>query len=203
MNLETLCQQNRSADINKQTFPTKRQKIWKICNFFRFFKVKPHNVNFCVCSFKWGKLRTNFLTKTKSQTCLIFHKQSPEHPVVSPVSGQVFEKRLIEKYIQENGVDPSNQQPLTVEDLIELKVSQVIFGYKSQNKLTESDGFQICHLCDNFVSSEWLSLNRVNFICVQFCQRMPLVKSFNYYQIQLVDVGGITNSPDIKRFLKV
>lgn len=61
--------------------------------------------------------------------------------MVSPVSGQVFEKRLIEKYIQENGVDPLNQQPLSVEDLIELKVSQVIFGYKSQNDLTESDRF--------------------------------------------------------------
>ena len=54
--------------------------------------------------------------------------------MVSPVSGQVFEKRLIEKYIQENGVDPLNQQPLSVEDLIELKVSQVIFGYKSLPK---------------------------------------------------------------------
>ena len=61
--------------------------------------------------------------------------------MVSPVSGQVFEKRLIEKYIQENGVDPLNQQPLSVEDLIELKVSQVIFGYKSQNEFTESDRF--------------------------------------------------------------
>ena len=61
--------------------------------------------------------------------------------MVSPVSGQVFEKRLIEKYIQENGVDPLNQQPLSVEELIELKVSQVIFGYKSLNELTESDRF--------------------------------------------------------------
>lgn len=61
--------------------------------------------------------------------------------MVSPVSGQVFEKRLIEKYIQENGVDPLNQQPLSVEDLIELKVSQVIFGLKSQNEPTESDRF--------------------------------------------------------------
>ena len=61
--------------------------------------------------------------------------------MVSPVSGQVFEKRLIEKYIQENGVDPLNQQPLSVEELIELKVSQVIFGLKSQNEPTESDRF--------------------------------------------------------------
>ena len=59
--------------------------------------------------------------------------------MVSPVSGQVFEKRLIEKYIQENGVDPLNQQPLSVEELIELKVSPVIFGYKSQNEPTGSE----------------------------------------------------------------
>jgi len=32
----------------------------------------------------------------------------PEHPCVSPVSNQVFERRLIEKYIAENGADPIN-----------------------------------------------------------------------------------------------
>ena len=46
--------------------------------------------------------------------------------MVSPISGQVFEKRLIEKYIQENGVDPLNQQPLNAEDLIELKASPLV-----------------------------------------------------------------------------
>ena len=52
--------------------------------------------------------------------------ESPEHPVVSPASGQVFEKRLVEKYIQENGVDPLNQQPLSADDLIELKASPLV-----------------------------------------------------------------------------
>ena len=46
--------------------------------------------------------------------------------MVSPISGQVFEKRLIEKYIQENGIDPLNQQPLNAEDLIELKASPLV-----------------------------------------------------------------------------
>ena len=46
--------------------------------------------------------------------------------MVSPNSGQVYEKRLIEKYIQENGVDPLNQQPLNAEDLIELKASPLV-----------------------------------------------------------------------------
>uniref|UniRef100_A0A6Q2YHR5 Pre-mRNA-processing factor 19 n=1 Tax=Esox lucius TaxID=8010 RepID=A0A6Q2YHR5_ESOLU len=50
----------------------------------------------------------------------------PEHPCVSPVSNQVFERRLIEKYIVENGTDPMNGQPLSEEQLIDIKVSHPI-----------------------------------------------------------------------------
>lgn len=45
----------------------------------------------------------------------------PEHPCVSPVSNQVFERRLIEKYIAENGADPINGQPLSEEQLVDIK----------------------------------------------------------------------------------
>lgn len=45
----------------------------------------------------------------------------PEHPVVSPRSGHIFERRLIEKYLGENGTDPIDQQPLAVEELIDIK----------------------------------------------------------------------------------
>jgi len=46
----------------------------------------------------------------------------PEVPVVSPVSGSVFEKRLIEKYLRENGnLDPVNGEPLVPESLIDIK----------------------------------------------------------------------------------
>jgi pre-mRNA-processing factor 19 len=45
----------------------------------------------------------------------------PEHPVISPVSGHVFEKRLIEKYISENGTDPLNGEKLQVDMLIDIK----------------------------------------------------------------------------------
>lgn len=45
----------------------------------------------------------------------------PEEPVLSPVSRHVFEKRLIVKFVQQNGSDPVNGEPLTEDDLLEIK----------------------------------------------------------------------------------
>uniref|UniRef100_A0A8C9YV83 Pre-mRNA-processing factor 19 n=1 Tax=Sander lucioperca TaxID=283035 RepID=A0A8C9YV83_SANLU len=60
-----------------------------------------------------------------SLVCAISN-EVPEHPCVSPVSSQVFERRLIEKYIAENGTDPMNGQPLSEEQLVDIKVSHPI-----------------------------------------------------------------------------
>ncbi|XP_024292410.1 pre-mRNA-processing factor 19 isoform X1 [Oncorhynchus tshawytscha] len=60
-----------------------------------------------------------------SLVCAISN-EVPELPCVSPVSNQVFERRLIEKYIAENGTDPMNGQPLSEEQLIDIKVSHPI-----------------------------------------------------------------------------
>ena len=42
----------------------------------------------------------------------------PEEPVVSPVSGRVFERRLLAKWVQDNGTDPVNGEPLSGDQLI-------------------------------------------------------------------------------------
>ncbi|XP_011702580.1 PREDICTED: pre-mRNA-processing factor 19-like, partial [Wasmannia auropunctata] len=50
----------------------------------------------------------------------------PEHPVISPVSGSIFERRLIEKYVTENGVDPINGKELSIDQLIDIKATPIV-----------------------------------------------------------------------------
>ncbi|KAL5343213.1 WD40-repeat-containing domain protein [Aspergillus crustosus] len=52
--------------------------------------------------------------------------EAPQVPVVSSKSGSVFEKRLIEAYIAENGKDPVTGQELSTDDLIEVKSQRVV-----------------------------------------------------------------------------
>lgn len=40
-----------------------------------------------------------------------------EEPVVSPASGEIFEKRLIVKYIDSEGIDPVSKQPLKASEV--------------------------------------------------------------------------------------
>ncbi|KAK3954547.1 Diaminopimelate epimerase-like protein [Pseudoneurospora amorphoporcata] len=50
----------------------------------------------------------------------------PEEPVVSKKTGAVFEKRLIEKYIQENHKEPGTDEELDVEDLLPIKTNRIV-----------------------------------------------------------------------------
>ncbi|KAK2767062.1 hypothetical protein FQN54_006380 [Arachnomyces sp. PD_36] len=52
--------------------------------------------------------------------------EAPQVPVASRKSGNVYEKRLIEAYISENGKEPVTGEELTVDDLVELKSSRVV-----------------------------------------------------------------------------
>ena len=47
--------------------------------------------------------------------------EPPQDPVVSSKSGHVYERRLIVKYITENGTDPLTGEKLEESDLIAVK----------------------------------------------------------------------------------
>lgn len=49
--------------------------------------------------------------------------EPPQEPVVSRVSGNVYERRLIVKYINENGTDPITGEKLEESDLVAVKAS--------------------------------------------------------------------------------
>ncbi|KAI9768209.1 MAG: hypothetical protein M1840_005039 [Geoglossum simile] len=52
--------------------------------------------------------------------------EAPQVPVASRKSGNVFEKRLIEAYIADNGKDPLTGEELTLDDLVDLKSARVV-----------------------------------------------------------------------------
>ncbi|KAI4197285.1 MAG: hypothetical protein LQ350_006013 [Teloschistes chrysophthalmus] len=51
--------------------------------------------------------------------------EAPQVPVASRKSGNVFEKRLIEAYIGENGKDPVTDEELSTDDLVELQTAKI------------------------------------------------------------------------------
>ncbi|KAI9679027.1 MAG: hypothetical protein M1829_001697 [Trizodia sp. TS-e1964] len=52
--------------------------------------------------------------------------EAPQVPVASRKSGNVFERRLIEEYIAENGKDPVTGEELSIEDIIDLKSARIV-----------------------------------------------------------------------------
>ncbi|XP_069135303.1 pre-mRNA-processing factor 19-like [Argopecten irradians] len=58
--------------------------------------------------------------------CCAISNEVPEQPVISSASGHIYEKRLIEKYIKENGTDPMNGEKLSTDMLMEVKASPLV-----------------------------------------------------------------------------
>ncbi|GAB0132389.1 hypothetical protein EsDP_00000827 [Epichloe bromicola] len=52
--------------------------------------------------------------------------EAPQEPVVSKKSGIVYEKRLIEQYINEHATEPSTGEALTADDLLALSSSRIV-----------------------------------------------------------------------------
>lgn len=49
--------------------------------------------------------------------------EPPQDPVVSSKSGHVYERRLITKYVADNGTDPITGEKLEEADLVSVKAS--------------------------------------------------------------------------------
>lgn len=51
--------------------------------------------------------------------------ETPSEPVVSP-SGFIFEKKILQQYLEEHGTDPVSNEPLTIDQVIEIKASSIV-----------------------------------------------------------------------------
>ena len=72
---------------------------------------------------------------------VIVSNEVPEQPVISPVSGHIYERRLIEKYIKENGSDPMNGEKLGIEMLVDVKGLNffIVYQYNSFECIDDSN----------------------------------------------------------------
>lgn len=51
--------------------------------------------------------------------------EPPQDPVVSPKSGHVYERRLLLKYITDNGTDPMTGEKVEESELVTIKASKL------------------------------------------------------------------------------
>ncbi|AET41676.1 E3 ubiquitin-protein ligase PRP19 Ecym_8406 [Eremothecium cymbalariae DBVPG len=94
--------------------------------------------------------------------CAISGKQ-PKIPVISPVSRCVFEKSLIEQYVEENGVDPISNTALNKEQLIEISQTPQQYALSnSVNSATLNANYSIPNLLST-LQNEWDALMLENF----------------------------------------
>jgi pre-mRNA-processing factor 19 len=52
--------------------------------------------------------------------------EPPQDPVISTKSGHLYERRLVQKYITENGTDPVTGEKLEESDLVPVKASTYV-----------------------------------------------------------------------------
>jgi pre-mRNA-processing factor 19 len=70
-------------------------------------------------------IRGNFQLYSSRMFFCAISGEAPLDPVVSNKSGHVYERRLILKYISENGTDPITGEKLEESDLVSIKASKL------------------------------------------------------------------------------
>lgn len=98
----------------------------------------------------------------------------PVEPVVSKKSGALFEKRIIEEYVRENGCDPLNREPLTADDLV------VVQGGKAVNPRSTAHT-SIPGLMNTF-QSEWDAMVLETFKLRELLNEARMELSHTLYQ---------------------
>lgn len=85
----------------------------------------------CSSEFSFSSLLLTVTSTLSFPSAAVCH-EVPQEPVLSPASGRVFEKRLITKWVQDNGTDPVNGEPLSLDNLIAINgrvaAREVIMG---------------------------------------------------------------------------
>ncbi|KAG0049338.1 hypothetical protein BGZ83_005877 [Gryganskiella cystojenkinii] len=101
--------------------------------------------------------------------------EAPEHPVVSKKSGQVYERRLIVKYIEDNGKDPVSGEELAVEDLLDVKSSPSTVKPRPPNMTSIPSILSV-------LQNEWDSIMLETFTMKQQYQQVRQELSHALYQ---------------------
>ncbi len=103
--------------------------------------------------------------------------------MLSPVSGCIYERRLIEKCIQESGADPMSGEKLTADMLIEVKSECCFLHNVSQFTRIIMDSFASSYLCK-------FSQER--------CQKVLIASSFPHCSCLKKRYSLLTASPLVK-----
>ncbi|SCU84858.1 LAFA_0D12442g1_1 [Lachancea sp. 'fantastica'] len=84
-------------------------------------------------------------------------------PVFSPKSRCVFEKSLIESFVQQNALDPINREPLNLEELVEIAQTPEQYAMSnSVNSATLKANYSIPNLLSS-LQDEWDAIMLENF----------------------------------------
>ena len=73
--------------------------------------------------------------------------EPPQDPVVSSKSNNVYERRLILKYITDNGTDPITGEKLDESDLITIKASELNLRLVTYMRSAERPAAMLSILC--------------------------------------------------------
>ncbi|EGR29577.1 nucleotide binding ubiquitin-protein ligase, putative, partial [Ichthyophthirius multifiliis] len=104
-----------------------------------------------------------------------FSGEQLTEPMVSKKTGHVFQKRIIQKYVQSTGQCPITQQSLSLDDLIPIKSNQIIKSKTSQKTSSVPQILQV-------FQSEWDSLLLENYNLKQNLEQMRQQLSYALYQ---------------------